>query len=388
MSAEIHALVIPKYGMVMTEGQISAWHVNEGATVEKGDELVDIETEKVANIYESQYSGVLRRKLVAEGESAPVGSLFGVIAAAHIQEAEIDAFVEEFRASFTSSEAVSGGPTAEVIETEAGYIRYLKQGDGSERPILLVHGFGGDVNSWLLNQGALAESYTTYALDLPGHGGSQKTPDISTIRDMAVAVEGFLDAISLSSVHLVGHSLGGGVASQIAIDRPLQVASLTLLAPTGLGIEINAEFIQGLLQAERRKDMQKVLAMLFHDPALVSRDMIMNVLQGKRIDGAVACLRAIAERCFGGGNQAICVREELLKLSLPMQIIWGLSDIIVPYTHAGNLPETMDVHLIKDAGHMVHMEKAADVNRLIGRFVAASDVRARRDNVNDSARNP
>lgn len=388
MNAEIHALVIPKYGMVMTEGQISAWHVSEGAEVKKGAELVDIETEKVANIYESPYSGVLRRKLVAEGESAPVGSLFGVIAAAHIQEAEIDAFVEDFRASFASSEAVSGGPTAEIIETEAGFIRYLKQGDGSERPILFVHGFGGDVNSWLLNQGALAESFTTYALDLPGHGGSQKNPAIASVGDMAVTIGAFLNARNLSSVHLVGHSLGGAVASQIAIDRPLQVASLTLLAPTGLGEEINIGFIRGLLQAERRKDMQKVLAMLFHDPALVSRDMIMNVLQGKRIDGAVACLRAIAERCFGGGNQAICVREELSDLAVPVQVIWGLSDIIIPCTHAGNLPKTMDVHLITDAGHMVHMEKAAEVNRLIGRFVAASDVRARRDNVNVSARNP
>ena len=373
MASEIYGLVIPKYGMVMQEGLISTWHVEAGAQINKGDELVDIETEKVNNAYESPHSGILRRKLVPEGQAAPIGALFGVIASANVPDAEIDAFIEEFRSNFLGSLQGSGGPTAEIIELTAGPMRFLKTGSGTGTPIVLVHGFGGDLSSWLLNQDALADSHTVYSLDLPGHGESQKNQQTASIGELAATVEAFLDATNLASVHLVGHSLGGGVAAALAVGSPHRVASLTLLAPVGLGREINSDFIQGLLNADRRKEMKGVLETLFHDPALVSGDMVKNVLQGKRIDGAIESLRSIAERCFGEGRQATILREDLAKLRLPVQIVWGVSDRIIPPEHAASLPGAIPVHMIENAGHMVHMEKAAEVNRLIARFVGAGD---------------
>lgn len=321
MASDIYGLVIPKYGMVMTEGRISTWYVDLGAKVNAGDELVDIETEKVANVYESPHSGILRRKLIAEQNSGPIGSLFGIIAAPDVRDDEIDAFVEQFQASF-SAMAQSAGPTTEVIDVPAGYLRYLKKGEQTDNPVVLIHGFGGDLNSWLLNHDALAKSHAVYALDLPGHGGSIKTQAIATLDDLAAAVVQFLDAKSLSDVHLVGHSLGGAVAVKAALLRPGDIASLTLVAPVGLGDEINGMFISGLLNADRRKDMQAVLELLFHDPALVNREMTMNVLKGKRIDGAVESLRAIASRAFVDEKQTIHLRSELEQLSSPLQIIW------------------------------------------------------------------
>jgi pyruvate dehydrogenase E2 component (dihydrolipoamide acetyltransferase) len=369
--SEIYGLVIPKYGMVMTAGVISKWYLDEGDTVIQGDELVDIETEKVANVYESPHSGVLRRKIVAEGQSLPIGSLFGIIASGDIHDSDIDAYVEKFRSEFSLVDTASGGATPEVVDIPGGYIRFLKQGDAAEPAIVLVHGFGADLNNWLLNQAALAESRSVYALDLPGHGGSAKNPQIGSIGDMAKAILAFLDAKNLSHIHLVGHSLGGGVAAKIALERPALAKSLTLIAPVGLGKEINIAFIKGLLETDRRKEMQIVLEALFHNPALVSRDMTMNVLSAKRIDGAVTSLRAIADRCFAGGEQTSILRGYLLQLSMPVQVIWGRSDRIIPPEHTANLPRSVSVHLIENAGHMVHMEKASEVNKLITHFVAA-----------------
>jgi pyruvate dehydrogenase E2 component (dihydrolipoamide acetyltransferase) len=163
--------------------------------------------------------------------------------------------------------------------------------------------------------------------------------------------------------------LGGGVAAKIAVERPALVKSLALVAPVGLGKEINFPFIKALVETDRRTDMRSVLETLFHNPALVSRDMTMGVLNAKRIDGAVACLRAIAESCFAGGEQTSILRGHLLQLSVPVQVIWGRSDRIIPPQHAANLPRTMRVHLIEKAGHAVHMEKAAEVNRLISDFM-------------------
>lgn len=373
MPSEIYGLVIPKYGMVMTEGVIAKWHLDEGDIVNEGDELVDIETEKVANVYESPHAGVLRRKLVPEGRSVPIGSLFGVISAPNAEDAEIDAYINAFESSASSVTATSaGGTSAAVVDIPGGYIRFLKLGDDPAPAAVLVHGFGADLNNWLLNQGSVAESRSAYAIDLPGHGGSMKNPKIATIDEMATALLRFLDAKNLQSMHLVGHSLGGGVAARIAIEKPGLVKSLTLIAAVGLGREINFPFIKGLIEIDRRKDMRNLLETLFHDPALVSRDMTMGVLNAKRIDGAMTCLKSIAESCFAGGEQTRVLRSELVQLPMPIQVIWGQSDRIIPPEHAANLPKSIRVHLLEKAGHMVHMEKAAEVNKLISHFIAAN----------------
>jgi len=356
----------------MTEGRISTWYVAEGTRVSKGDELVDIETEKVANTYESPYSGILRRRLVEEGEALPIGALFGIIASDDVPDAEIDAYVAEVRAAVvTATESGAGGLAPQLVDIAGGCARFLKRGDEGV-PIVMIHGFAGDLSSWLLNQDVLAESHIVYALDLPGHGGSRTGEQVTSIREFADFILAFLDAMNLTKAHLIGHSLGGGAVARMAIDHPSRVASLTLLAPVGLGKEIDSEFINGLLRADRRKDMMLVLGRLFHDRGLVSRDMVMNMLKSKRIDGAVDCLRAIAERNFKDGLQTISLRDELSRLPLPVQIIWGASDKIIPSEHSAHLAPSVSVHLIENAGHMVHMEKAAQVNNLTRQLINAS----------------
>src|SRR4051812_18725164 len=114
MTRKIHALVIPKYGMVMTEGVLAAWHVEEGREIKPGQEVVDIETEKIVNAYESQVGGVLRRRVAREGETLPVGSLFAVVAEGAVAEAEIDAFIDEFKRSFKPADAGDAGPLTQM----------------------------------------------------------------------------------------------------------------------------------------------------------------------------------------------------------------------------------------------------------------------------------
>ena len=115
----------------------------------------------------------------------------------------------EFEANFVPEAEEDAGAQTEM----AGGIRYLKQGEAGE-PVVLIHGFGGDLNNWLFALPALAEEHTVYALDLPGHGGSSK--DVGDGTGLTDAVIGFLDAVDLDRPHLVGHSLGGLVAAQVA----------------------------------------------------------------------------------------------------------------------------------------------------------------------------
>ncbi len=94
--ADIYPVTVPKWGIEMQKGTIVSWHADEGDEVSKGDELVDIETDKIVNTMEVPASGVLHRRLVAENETANVGTLLGVIAPIETDDGRIDQFIADF----------------------------------------------------------------------------------------------------------------------------------------------------------------------------------------------------------------------------------------------------------------------------------------------------
>ncbi len=370
MTVELQAITMPKWGLAMDEGMVVDWHVEEGARLGIGDEVVDIETTKITNALESPAGGILCRRLVAEGETVPVGALLGVIAAGAAEAAEIDAFVARFEAVFAvAAAATEPASEPEIVEAAGWRLNYRRAGKaagGSETaPIVLVHGFGGDLNTWLFNQTELAETHAVYALDLPGHGRSGKDVGAGDLATLSGALGAFLDALGIGRAHLVGHSLGGAVALELALGRPEAVASLTLIASAGLGPEINGAYIDGFIAAGRRKEMKAVLQMLFADPQAVGRDMVEEVLRYKRLDGVEAALRGIAGAVFPGGRQGTVLAGRLAELAQPVQVIRGREDRILPLAQAEGLPANVAVTMIENAGHMPQMEAAAEVNRLI-----------------------
>ncbi|MBV8458400.1 MAG: acetoin dehydrogenase dihydrolipoyllysine-residue acetyltransferase subunit [Acetobacteraceae bacterium] len=257
------------------------------------------------------------------------------------------------------------------MEVGGRQIRYLETGGQNEgRPIVLVHGFGGDLNNWLFVQPALTERHRVLALDLPGHGGSTKEVGAGDLGALSAALSGFLNAIDVVKAHLVGHSLGAAVVLRTALDHPSQVASLTLISPAGLGEEIDEAFTRDFIAASRRKQLEPVLAKLVVDPSLVSREMIEDVLRFKRLDGAREALTAIQAANFAGGQREV-LRERLGELGdIPVQVIWGAEDQIIPAHQGESLPATVRVHVLRGAGHVPHMEKATEVSGLVQEFVA------------------
>ncbi|MGP1394490.1 MAG: acetoin dehydrogenase dihydrolipoyllysine-residue acetyltransferase subunit [Inquilinaceae bacterium] len=360
----IHALTMPKWGLAMTEGKITGWAVAEGASIAPGHEIVDIETTKITNGLETNATGVLRRIVAAPGQTLPVGALLGVIAPADVPDADIDTFIAGF--TVTAPDEDDGAAAAaepETIDIAGRPMRRLVVGQGDGPPMVLIHGFGGDLDNWLFTSPTLAEKRQVHAIDLPGHGGSTKDVGDGSIAALAASVAAYMDAEGIGSTHLVGHSMGGAIALTLALEQPDRVASITLLAPAGLGPEIDSSYIEGFIAAERRKDLKPHLEKLFADPSPVSRDLVENVLKMKRLDGVGAALRTIADAVFPGGRQALDFRGRLGEVAAPMQIVWGGEDRIVPASHAEGVP--VETHLLKGKGHMAHMEAAAEVNRLI-----------------------
>ena len=421
-------VILPRVDMDMETGKFASWLVAEGASVKKGQALFEIETDKAAMEVDAPADGILRGVTAASGDVLPVGAIVGwivapgevfvapevkttspspeltksletsgenhVAAAAMATESDgaglraTPAARRLARESGADLASIAGtGPLARIQARDVAaasamrapssggglHAEWLSEGAGT--PIVLLHGFGADLNGWKPLLGHWKAQRRILGIDLPGHGGSQNAVALDVmaiVRSLAATIH----AHGIVRAHMVGHSLGGALAVALSAEaRDLHVASLTLLAPAGLGPEINHGFTEGYLRAASEASLTPWVQMLAVDPAMLGAAMVKATLKQREGGALVHGQRVLAEAMLPDGTQAYDARPALASFEGPVKVIMGARDRIIPPAHVSNLPGAVAVHVLANVGHMPHFEARALTAKLIADNVAAGDTR-------------
>jgi pyruvate dehydrogenase E2 component (dihydrolipoamide acetyltransferase) len=235
---------------------------------------------------------------------------------------------------------------------------------GGDAPVILLHGFGATHAVWDAVHDVLAGARHTIAFDLPGHAGSLAYPAGSAAH-AAKAVYAELERRAFSRAHIVGHSMGGAAAALVALIAPDLAASLTLLAPGGFGGEINGRLLRRYAAARDEAEIALLLEQFFGWEAAIPAGLAAAQARERQAAGANAALVKIAETFFDGDLQKRLPVADLARLHIPIKVLWGTQDRVLPTRQAHRLPGRIAVHIFERTGHMLPYEIPADVAHLI-----------------------
>ena len=414
-----HTLNMPRLGETMEEGRVVNWLVAEGDGFKRGEAIIEIETDKTVVEYPALGDGKLTQKLVREGDHITVGAPLALIEIGEAADwpdifgADDDgsaiaapAFTTRVaKSSLTPQpkganrratplarrlarqrgldiEAIAGSgrrgrveksdvlaavvadapqdaeqPAGDVsfVDLAGGRLAYVESGAVGGDPVLLVHGFAADHTAWAAVAAQLARSgRRVIAVDLPGHGAT--TLPALKVADLGAPLASALDALpAKSGFDVIAHSLGAVAAVALAEARPERVASLTLIAPAGIGLEIDRAFVLGMASATSAGEVAHLLRRLSASGVGLSGAALAEVAR----EMAKRRLHDLAEDAVGTSGQRVDVLAALERLSraIPVRVIFGLQDRIIPWDQVTSLPPTVAIHLMAGSGHMPHWDE-------------------------------
>lgn len=228
--------------------------------------------------------------------------------------------------------------------------------------VVLIHGIFGDTDTWAGTISALTRAgVPVMALDLPCHG---KTPcKVSAFAQIVEAVCAAIVASTNGAISLVGHSFGAAIAARLSVSPALNVSALTLIAPVGLGTDINQSFLNGMLHAGNAESLGRELGKLTHANIPLSPDYLAD-LQARLAD-RYEPIKALCQDLSREGVQQVSIAPDLDKVNCPVTLIHGRQDAIIPWQHALNAPAKVALHLVPGSGHMPQWEASSLTNDLI-----------------------
>jgi pimeloyl-ACP methyl ester carboxylesterase len=235
--------------------------------------------------------------------------------------------------------------TTQAVTLHGHSISYVQKGSGPV--LLLIHGMAGALGTWRSVIDPLARNATVLAVDLPGHGASSPGGGDYSLGSLAAGLRDLLTALGHERATLVGHSLGGGIAMQFSYQFPEMTERLVLVSSGGLGLEVNPVlraaslpganlFLSVTAEAARRASgiAGRVLRAT-HSPSRPGLDELArsyaSLADADRRSAFLATVRSVV----GINGQTVHAGDRLyLAQDLPVLLIWGAEDPIIPVEHA------------------------------------------------------
>jgi pimeloyl-ACP methyl ester carboxylesterase len=255
-------------------------------------------------------------------------------------------------------------------------IRVIEQGSG-DNVALLLHGVGARADRWRHNISSLADAgLHVYAIDLPGHGFSDKGSFDYSVNGYASLVLHFLDSIGADRCVLIGTSLGGHIQAAVTCRDPARVAALILVGALGitpLGASGRQAVANSILDASP-DGIHAKLNRVIHDPGLVTDEWVYEESRINGSPGASTAFGALADYFQSRVDEDV-VGERLAGLAglPPVLLVWGSEDVIVPpalgqasqQILGGDVP----LVLIPNAGHAPYLENPEPFNNAVLAFL-------------------
>jgi pimeloyl-ACP methyl ester carboxylesterase len=277
-------------------------------------------------------------------------------------------------------------PQERYIKIDSINTRFWAEGEGS--PVILLHGWSGSATGWLPSFAAISAQHRVYAIDLIGHGRTgQPDSDSLNAADMAKFVKDFMAENIIERAHIVGHSMGGAISLQIAIDFPERVNKLVLVDSVGLGKEIampprivSLPLVgEWLLALDYKSDIKKYAATVrksAQNATYITNELIENLYKVDRNPEHVKMLLKVLRLWFNWTGQKKSVYgpilQQLPSIRNPTLIIWGRQDTTIPLSHgelaARSLPNAR-LEVIDQCGHIPIFEQPEIFNRLVLEFL-------------------
>ena len=243
-------------------------------------------------------------------------------------------------------------PTSKKISVRGCNIGLTRAGVG--RPLLILHGASGP-GTWLPLVAELAARHDVIVPEHPGFGDSDTPEWLDTIHDLSNFYLDFLDQLDLNNVDLVGFSLGGWVAAELAVRNTTRLASLTLISAAGIHVS-GVERIDPFLMTEEQR-----LRAYFHD-AKRADEMIQRVLRPELEDVNFKNQTTTARLVWQPRDYDPHLHKWLHRIDVPTHVIWGANDRLFPKEYAlayQRLIPGSKLTIIPECGHVSHVEQRA-----------------------------
>jgi pimeloyl-ACP methyl ester carboxylesterase len=255
-------------------------------------------------------------------------------------------------------------PAEQHLDFPGGRVHLFRGGTGPA--VLFLHAAGG-AGRWSEFHQLLARRFEVFAPDHPGFGGSDELAEVEGVDDLVYHYLDVIERLGLDRPHVVGGSLGGWIAAELAIAAPYAIGSLVLLSPVGLRLPDHPVADLFLMKPEQ------VVGALFQDTAkagwLFPADL--------DVDGILAVYRdmtAFARFAWTPFLNNPKLARRLHRITAPTLVVWPTGDKVVPLAHATRYAELIpDATLVtvEDCGHAMYFERPTEFAEITGDFLTA-----------------